>query len=423
MNADPKVKALEEARQRSPAEPDRRRGPSILIQAVLVLLVAAVLGGGYFAWQRYGAGEVASGPGAAPAAIPVVLAVAEQRQTSRRVEAVGTTLSRRAIEVVSLASGRVMAVEFEPGQFVKAGDVLVRLDDDIERADLAEAEATLQESVLAMQRAQALRQKSAIPEATVDQMVAAEASARAELDRARRRLADRTVRAAFDGVVGLRQIDAGARVDEDTVLTTLDDRSEMEIEFSIPETLYGRIAIGQPVEATAVAFPGRSFEGLVATIDSRIDATARAFKVRAVLPNPDMSLPAGMFVHLAVVLDSRMAVMVPEEAVIVQGARTFVFLAVDGKAVERDVAIGNRELGAIEITSGVGAGERVVVRGTQRLRDGTPIRELDAGGAPASTGELAPRPAGPRRGGPARPAGPVTSSATAGPWSPPRPAC
>ena len=404
MNADPKVKALEEARQRSPAEPDRRRGPSILIQAVLVLLVAAVLGGGYFAWQRYGAGEVASGPGAAPAAIPVVLAVAEQRQTSRRVEAVGTTLSRRAIEVVSLASGRVMAVEFEPGQFVKAGDVLVRLDDDIERADLAEAEATLQESVLAMQRAQALRQKSAIPEATVDQMVAAEASARAELDRARRRLADRTVRAAFDGVVGLRQIDAGARVDEDTVLTTLDDRSEMEIEFSIPETLYGRIAIGQPVEATAVAFPGRSFEGLVATIDSRIDATARAFKVRAVLPNPDMSLPAGMFVHLAVVLDSRMAVMVPEEAVIVQGARTFVFLAVDGKAVERDVAIGNRELGAIEITSGVGAGERVVVRGPLGWGDGRRSRRLGAGGAPAGAGGGAPGPAGPGRGGPALPA-------------------
>lgn len=402
MNADPKVRALDEARHQSPADSGRRRAMPVLVQALLVVLVLAALGGGYVAWQRYGAGEGASGPGAAPAPIPVVLATAEQRLTSRRVEAVGTTLSRRAIEVVSLASGRVMAVAFEPGQFVKAGDALVRLDDDIEQADLAEAEATLQETVLALQRAQALRQKNAIPEATVDQLVAAQASAQAELDRARRRLADRTVRAAFDGVVGLRQIDPGARVDEDTVLTTLDDRSEMEIEFSVPETLYGRIAIGQPVEATAVAFPGRAFEGLVATIDSRVDATSRAFKVRAVLPNPDMSLPAGMFVHLAVVLDSRPAVMVPEEAVMVQGARTFVFVAVDGKAVERDVATGNRELGAVEITSGVAAGDQVVVRGTQRLRDGAPIRVLDADAAPASTSEAPSAPAGPGRRLPAR---------------------
>jgi membrane fusion protein (multidrug efflux system) len=397
LNADPKVRPIDEARSRPLAETRPRSTMPLLRQLLIVAAVLAALGGGYVAYDRLVAGGGAAGPTetAAPAAIPVVLGTAELRETTRRVEAVGTTFSRRAIQVVALTSGRIVEVAFEPGQFVEAGAVLVRLDDDIERADLAEAEATLQENALALQRAQALRQKSAIPEATVEQLVAAQASARAELDRARRRLDDRTVRAPFAGDVGLRQIDPGARVDEEMVLTTLDDRSEMEIEFSVPEMLYGQVAIGQPVVATSAAFPGRSFEGLVATIDSRVDSTARAFKVRALLPNPDLALPAGMFMHVAVVLESRTAVMVPEEAVVVQGNRTFVYVVADGKAAVRDVTLGQRELGAVEVTSGLTQGDAVVVRGTPRLRDGAAVRVLGEDGTPAGQGEAGSGPAGP----------------------------
>lgn len=359
-------------------------------QVLIAVLLLLAIGGGIFAYRQFvaGGGESASAPTPAFAPIPVVLAVAEQRQTATRVEAVGTTLSRRAIEIVPLASGRVEEIAFEPGQFVEAGDVLVRLDDDIQRADLTEAEATLQETVRALQRATALRQKNAVPEATVDQLVAAEVSGQAELDRARRRLADRTVRAPFAGVVGLRQIDLGARVDESSVLTTLDDRGEMEIEFSLAEALYGQIFPGQSVVATSVAFPDRSFEGLVVTIDSRVDPTSRAFKVRARLPNPDLTLPAGMFMHIAVMLGSRDAIMIPEEAVIVQGTRTFVYVVADGRASVRPIRVGHRETGAVEVAEGIAVGEAVVVRGTQRLRDGAPVQVIEDGevaAAPAGT--------------------------------------
>lgn len=358
---------------------------SLLRQVLFAVLLLLAIGGGFVAYRQLVARGGDSAATLAPALqpVPVVLAAAEQRQTATRVEAVGTTLSRRAIEIVPLASGRIEEIAFEPGQFVEAGDVLVRLDDDIERADLAEAEATLQETVLALQRARALRQKNAVPEATVDQLVAAEASGQAELDRARRRLADRTVRAPFAGVVGLRQIDLGARVDENSVLTTLDDRSEMEIEFALPEAMYGQVFAGQPVVATSVAFPGRNFEGLVSTIDSRVDSTSRAFKVRALLPNPDLTLPAGMFMHIAVVLDSREAVMIPEEAVMVQGSRTFVYVAADGKAAVRPIRVGHREVGAVEVVEGLEAGEAVVIRGTQRLRDGAPLQIIEDGDAAA----------------------------------------
>jgi membrane fusion protein (multidrug efflux system) len=189
------------------------------------------------------------------------------------------------------------------------------------------------------------------------------------------------VRAPFAGVVGLRQVDPGARVDENAVLTTLDDRSEMEIEFSLPETLYGQVSTGQAVTATSVGFADRIFEGLVATIDSRIDATSRAFKVRALLPNPDLALPAGMFMHVTVLLESRMAVMIPEEAVIVQGSRTFVYVVADGKANVRNVILGHREVGAVEVVDGLANGEMVVIRGTERLRDNAPVRVLEGGTA------------------------------------------
>ncbi len=384
MNADPKVRPIEGARARSREE---ERGPGrlgLLRQLLLVCVVTAVGVGAYAGYEHFRQGEDAgSAAPAAVAEIPVVLARAEMRETARRVEAVGTTLARSAVAIVALTSGRIEELAFEPGQQVKAGDVLVRLDDDIERADLAEAQATLQESVLALERAQALRQKNAIPVATVEQLVAARAGAQADLDRARRRLADRTVVAPFDGMVGLRQVDLGARVDEETVLTTLDDRSEMEIEFSLPETLYGQVSVGQPVVATSAAFAERSFEGLVATIDSRIDVTSRAFKVRALLPNPDLLLPAGMFMQVAVVLESRLAVMIPEEAVIVQGDRTFVYVVADGKATARDVVIGHREVGAVEVTHGLLEGEAVVIRGTQKLRSGMPVKVLEGGAASA----------------------------------------
>lgn len=384
MNADPQLRPADPAR--STAAP---RGRLSVLRQLLLVVVAAALGVGVYAGYRHftTAGEGAgAAPSALDAAVPVVLAAAEQREALRRVEAVGTTFSRRAIQVVPLTSGRVVEVAFEAGQAVAAGDVLARLDDDIERADLAEAEATLRETVLALERAQALRKKGAVPEATVEQLVASRAGAQADLDRAHRRLADRTVRAAFDGVVGLRQIDPGARVDENTVITTLDDRSEMEIEFSLPEGLYGEVAIGQPVVATSTAFPDRRFDGAVATIDSRVDAVSRSFKVRALLPNPDLALPAGMFMHVSVVLDSRIALMIPEEAVVVQGSRTYVYVAAGGKASVRNVQLGLREVGAVEITDGLAPGEMVVIRGTQRLRDGMPVRVLQEHDEPLARG-------------------------------------
>jgi membrane fusion protein (multidrug efflux system) len=288
-------------------------------------------------------------------------------------------------------SGRVVEILFQAGDAVARGAALVRLDDDIERADLAEAEALLREKELALERARTLRSTAAVSQATIDQLVAERATAQARVDRAARRLADRVVAAPFAGTVGLRRVDVGARVDDDTVLTTLDDLDAMEVAFALPERLFGQIAPGQAVRARSAAFPDRVFTGAIETLDSRIDAGTRSFAVRAILPNPDRALPAGMFMHLELVVASRMALVVPEEAVVVTGDRAFVFAVADGRAMRTEVELGQREVGRVEIVRGLEAGVLVVVEGVQRVRDGVPV-EVEAPPAEGAPVAAAARP-------------------------------
>lgn len=303
-------------------------------------------------------------------------------------DAVGTTLARQAVDVVPLAAGRIVSIAVEPGRAVRTGDVLFDLDKDIERANLMEAEAKLREATLALERADSLRKNKAIADSQFEQATSLVVTSQAEVDRANRRLADRVVRAPFDGIVGLKRVEIGESVTTQTVLTTLDDLSEVEIEFSLSEVLFEKVKIGQSVIADAAAFPGRSFEGTVRTIDSRIDPASRSFRVRAAIPNRDLVLPAGMFMHLSLVLDERTALTVPEEALLVQGGKSFVFVLSDGKVARRPVELGQRDIGKIEIVSGVAAGERVVTRGVQKLRDGAPVQEK--GAAPPAAAEAKP---------------------------------
>lgn len=353
-----------------------------VVSATMVLLAAA---GGYAAYDRLNASreqpEARSQERSAPA-VAVETAAAEAQDLSTTLEAVGTSLAKQSIEVVALASGRVNEVAFEPGQKVAAGDVILRLDEEIERADLEQAEASLRETSSALDRAVTLRKQNAVSQAALDEAESRMASAEAELDRAKRRLADRTVRAPFDGLVGMRQVDAGARVSDTTVITTLDDLSEIQIEFSVSETLYGRVKIGQTIAAAAAAYPERRFEGTVSSIDSRVDAAGRAFKVRATLPNDDLALPAGMFMHVTLELDNRTAVLVPETAIVPVGGKSYVYVVLDGVAEQREVSLGARQPGTVEVAAGLEAGDVVVVSGTQRLRDGAPVTIVaEAGGA------------------------------------------
>lgn len=353
---------------------------------VLSLLSVAAYGGyeGYISYLKPNAGAEEASEGERP--VTVEVSRAERRTLQRTIEAVGTSRALQSIDIVPEVDGRLIELSIVPGTKVDKSDVLARLDDTIERADLSEAEAVLIEQRQTLERARQLRQTNAVSQATVEEAIARLAEAEAEVERARRRLEDRTIIAPFGGIVGLTNFDIGARITEGQILTRLDDLSQVEVEFSLPEMVYGQVKPGQTLTARSAAFADRVFRGTVQVVDSGIDPISRAFRTRALVPNFDGTLPAGMFLSLTLVLSESDQVTVPEEAIIFQAAETYVFVAENGKAIRRIVTSGQRKDGQIAITSGLEAGEDVIVRGLQRVRDGSPLKILDADtGATAET--------------------------------------
>jgi len=354
---------------------------SIWKQLFILCLLVAVGYGGYEGYHRYIAasgGESAAAPDRSRSSrpSPVEVTQAETRTLSTTVEAVGTTRALQSVEIVPEADGRIVELNITPGEQVRKGDVLVRLDDEIARADLAEAEARLIERRQAVERATSLRRTNAVAEATVEEAQARLAEALAQLDRTARRLEERTITAPFDGVLGLSSVDAGARVDQQTIITRLDDLSQIEVEFALPETLFAQVTKGQKALATSAAFPGQVFEGEIDAVDNRIDPVSRSFRTRAILPNPEGTLPAGMFMSLELLLSQSDFVVIPEEALIFQAAETYVFVVEDNTARRVVVETGQRRDGMVAVRNGIEEGQTVIVRGLQRLRDGAAVQVL-----------------------------------------------
>jgi membrane fusion protein (multidrug efflux system) len=172
----------------------------------------------------------------------------------------------------------------------------------------------------------------------------------------------------------LRRVSVGTLISPGDVITTLDDTSVIKLDFSVPENFLASLREGLPIHASAPAFPGRSFAGSVASIDSRVDMNTRSVTVRALLANEDGALKPGMFLNVSLANDEREALIIPEEALTPEAERQYVFVVADGKAQRREVRIGGRRPGSVEVVAGLTAGERVVVEGTQKIRDGALVR-------------------------------------------------
>lgn len=333
-----------------------------------------------------------NGPDARPAGasrqpVGVVTASPVVRPLGVEIEAVGTAIANESVEITSKVSNIVTAIRFEEGQRVRRGSVLVELDGAQARAELAEAEAGLAQSRNQYSRGQDLSLQQALSGAELDQLEAALKTAEARVAAARARVSDTVIRAPFDGRTGFRRVSVGSLVSPGTVITTLDDSSLIKLEFTVPQTFLYALSERLPVVATTSGLPGRSFEGRVATIGSRIDPVTRSIGVRAELPNPDGELKPGMFMTVKLTGPERAALTVPEAAIVPEQGRTFVFVVDDGVASRREVTVGRRQPGLAEIATGLREGERVIVAGSQKVRDGTPVTEVaasrDSGRSPA----------------------------------------
>lgn len=333
-----------------------------LTSIALLLLLSAC--GKEDAGQKMGAGS--------PATVTVLRIAPETWQDS--IEAIGTVKARESVVISAKQAERVATVRFESGQRVAKGQVLIELDAGTVKAELAEARATLADLDTQVTRLQSLQGRQLIAQSQLDTAVASRNAARARVQAASERLNDRIIRAPFSGVLGLRQVSQGQYVNAGFAMVNLDDLDHMWVDFPVPESLLSKLKTGMSLNLEADAYPGRSFSASVASIDSRVDVATRAIMVRAGIENADGLVRPGMLLRVSLQQDAVDALVVPELALQQVGNRTFVFLAAaDGTAISRDVRIGSRRAGKATVVEGLKAGDKVVVDGTSKLRDGQKI--------------------------------------------------
>jgi membrane fusion protein (multidrug efflux system) len=325
-----------------------------------------------------GAGGPPGGAGGRSNAITqVTTATVRSERLSQKLEALGNARANESVDISSKTSNVVTAVRFRDGERVRAGQVLVQLDDATARADVAATQAAVTESESQYNRSRELLNTQALSKSSFEQLEATLKANRARQQAAQARLQDTVIRAPFSGRVGLRRLSVGTLISPGDVITTLDDTSVIKLDFAVPETSVSLLREGLSVRATAPAFPGRTFAGKVASIDSRVDVNTRSVIVRALLANEDGALKAGMFLNVSLARDERQTLVIPEEALTPEAEKQYVYVVADGKAQRREVRIGGRSPGNVEILAGLNAGERVVVEGTQKVRDGAPVNAID----------------------------------------------
>jgi len=339
---------------------------------------------------RPGAGG--SGGGFSQMPVAVLAVPARSEQIAFEIEALGTAGANESVEVTSKVVNKITAVRFEEGQQVGRGAVLVELDGEQARADLAVAEAALAESRSQYQRSRELYTTRVLSDAQIEQIEATFKANEARVAAARSRLGDTVIRAPFAGRVGLRHVSVGSLISPGTVITTLDDTSTIKLDFTIPETFLSAVQPGLDIAARSVAYPDTSFAGRVSSVDSRVDPATRSVTVRALLPNAAGLLKPGMFLTVRLSRGAIDALLVPEEALVPEQGNVFVFVAKDGVAEKRSVRIGQRRVGDVQVVEGLVAGELVVTEGTQKLRDGAALRLQEAPAAPAAQAPATARP-------------------------------
>lgn len=308
---------------------------------------------------------------------PVIVADVVRQPLSDKIEALGTLRANESVSITSNVTETISIVHFDDGQRVVAGDLLVEMTNAEEHALLEEAQVRVGEAERQFQRVKSLATQRSASESLLDERKRDLDTTRAMLVALESRLADRIVKAPFSGVLGLRNISLGALVEPGDLITTLDDDRVMKLDFSVPSPHLSTLVPGLAIEAATAAFPGQIFTGVVRGVDSRIDPVTRSVVVRALIPNPDARLRPGLLMQVALLKDPREAILIPESAVLHQGRDHFVMVVVehaDGLTAERrQIQIGTRKPGLVEVREGLALGERVVTDGADKVRVGEPL--------------------------------------------------
>jgi membrane fusion protein (multidrug efflux system) len=321
-----------------------------------------------------------------PPPTPVEAAAARTDTVVEAIDAAGQIEAVQAVELRPSVEGRIVEILFREGQEVEQGAPLFQIDDAELKAQVARAEAERDLARQALERTRQLIAQNASSAADLERAEATSRSADAQYDLLRIRLERTLVRAPFAGVAGRRLVSLGDYVTTSTRLVALQTVTPQRAAFRVPERYAARLRRGQVVEFRVAARPDRTFTGEVEFVDPVVELPARTILVKALVPNRQGLLQAGMFIEARLATETRPnAVVIPEDAVLPLQNANVVWVAADGKADRREVTLGVRAPGFVEVLSGVRAGELVVVGGAQRLVPGAPVapKIVERGARPA----------------------------------------
>ena len=374
--------------------PTTRRPPSTRKRMILMLVGTAVVFGGVFAVKALmTAGTNQFFDNMPQPAATVSTYIAKNQRWSEAGESVGTFVAINGTDVTTEAGGVIRSIEFEPGQPVTAGTVLVRLNSTNELATLRALEAAARLASVQRDRWQKLGKDKLVSLDDVQQRVTSAATAQAQVEAQRALIAQKTIRAPFTGVLGLRKVNLGQFIAPGDAIVSLQQLDPIHLDFSLPEQQMGSIATGTRIRATVDALPGVVVDGQVTAIEPMVDASTRNFKAQATVQNPEGALRPGTFAHVAFdVGGEHDVVVIPQTAVSFNpyGNAVFVVSTVKRAPGEKDmqgkpltgdkqtvkqrfVKTGATRGDLIEITDGLKPGEQVVTSGLLKLRNDSEV--------------------------------------------------
>ncbi len=348
---------------------------STRVLAVIVLLILLI--GGLFG-VKYWQVKQSAGQSRMPPPSTVDVATVEESEWQPWLESVGTLVATQGVIVSTEIAGRVSAIQFESGEQVEAGALLVQLEDSVDRAELDGLAAERRVAQQEYERAKKLVTDKLGSVSKFDRAKANLQNAQAQLEAKRAQLEKKAIRAPFSGQLGIREVNLGQYLEPGAQIVSLQQLDPIFVDFALPERDQSSLVLDQDISIRIKARPGRLFSGTISAIDPRIDRNTRSVRIRATLTNSERQLLPGMFAEVRILLPMRSGVLtVPRTAITYNtyGDAVFVVQEKDGTlSVEhRQVETGEVRDGRVEISSGLSAGERVVSAGQVKLRNGAQV--------------------------------------------------
>ncbi len=373
----------------------------IFFVVCLALFVGLIFGFGFIKFtQIQGFMTLAKSGAFEPPPIAVTTELATQSEWQPTLESVGTVAAVNGVTVSTDLAGIVRQIAFESGSKVRAGDLLVHLDTAQEEAQLHQAESQRDLAAINLKRDKDLLEKHTIAQSDYDNAQSAFLANQAAVDQFNALIARKTLRAPFDGVAGIRQVNLGQYLKEGDAVVTLQAFDPIYANFSLPQQDLGKLVVGEPVALSVDAFPDRTFDGKITAINPLVDQATRNVQVQATLANQDWQLRPGMFAKVSVLMSNRQGVVaIPATAIHYAPYGNSIFIVSDMKddhgkeykgVREKFIKIGRARGDLIAVTSGLKPGEEVVTSGVFRLKNGA---HISVNNKIKPEAELAPTPA------------------------------